>query len=75
MYQSSVPEQIIKEITGHKSDCVRTYKHTNSAQLMKASASIGGQESVENVEPKEESVKKNVEIAKTKSKTDAWPKV
>ena len=29
MFASNVPEQIIKEVTGHKSDCVRTYKRTN----------------------------------------------
>ena len=29
MYQNSVPEQIIKETTGHKSDCVRVYKRTS----------------------------------------------
>ena len=29
MYQSHIPEQIIKEITGHRSDCVRTYKRTS----------------------------------------------
>ena len=28
MYSSEIPEQIIKETTGHRSDCVRTYKRT-----------------------------------------------
>ena len=42
MYQSDVPEQVIKEITGHKSDCVRVYKRTSSEILQNASKCISG---------------------------------
>ena len=43
MYQSHVPEQIIKEITGHRSDCVRTYKRTSDEIRMEASNKISGE--------------------------------
>ena len=46
MYHQNIPEQVIKEITGHKSECVRTYKHTNKELLEKASNSISGGEVV-----------------------------
>ena len=26
MYHHGIPEQMIKEVTGHRSDCVRVYK-------------------------------------------------
>ena len=42
MYVDKIPEQVIKEITGHKSDCVRLYKRTNRDILKEASNSIGG---------------------------------
>ena len=29
MYDKDVPEQLIKEVTGHHSECVRTYKRTS----------------------------------------------
>ena len=29
MYDNDVPEQLIKEIIGHKSECVHTYKRTS----------------------------------------------
>ena len=37
MFQSEVPEKIIKEITGHKYDCVRTYKRTSDEIRQKGS--------------------------------------
>ena len=40
MYQSGVDEQVIKEITGHKSDSVRSYKRTSEELLRHASATI-----------------------------------
>ena len=43
IYQSEVPEQIIKEITGHCSDCVRTYKRMSDDIKKKASATICGE--------------------------------
>ena len=42
MYQSNVPEQIIKEITGHRSECVRIYKRTSDDIRQNASNVIGG---------------------------------
>ncbi len=40
MYNGGVNEQVIKEITGHKSDSVRAYKHTSDGLLKKASSTI-----------------------------------
>ena len=42
MFQNNISEQVIKEITGHKSDCVRVYKRTSDGLLKQASMSIGG---------------------------------
>ena len=42
MYQSLVPEQMIKEVTGHRSDCVRSYKRTNDDIRKVASNTISG---------------------------------
>ena len=33
MFADQIPEQVIKEITGHKSECVRVYKRTNTEML------------------------------------------
>ena len=49
MYANDIPEQVIKEITGHKSDCVRTYKRTPDLIKERASNTINAVESVENV--------------------------
>ena len=46
MYQSMVPEQVIKEITGHCSDCVRTYKGTSDEVRRVASSTFSGSNSV-----------------------------
>ena len=58
MYQAHVPEQVIKEINGHRSDCVRVYKRTNGELLEEASASIGGQKKrkVEEIDQKSNEV-------------------
>ena len=42
MFDSDVSEQVIKEIIGHKSDCVRVYKRTSDHLLKEASDSITG---------------------------------
>ena len=42
MYESEIPEQVIKEITGHRSECVRTYKRTPDSIKQKASVTISG---------------------------------
>ncbi len=39
MYCSGVNEQVIKEITGHKSDSVQSYKKTSESLLREASLS------------------------------------
>ncbi len=45
MYQAGIDEQVIKEFTGHKSDCVRMYKETNSDLLQKANKCVSGDQS------------------------------
>ena len=40
MYAAGIPEQVIKEITGHRSDCVRDYKRTPDLIKMDASNAI-----------------------------------
>ena len=40
MYHCGIPEQMIKEVTGHKSDCVRFYKRTCDDIREKASKTI-----------------------------------
>ena len=43
LYASNVPEQMIKEIIGHCSDCVRVYKRTTDEIRQHASCIIGGE--------------------------------
>ena len=40
MYANEVPEQLIKEITGHRSECVRSYKRTSDKLKEKASKTL-----------------------------------
>ena len=40
MYAKEIPEQIIKEVTGHRSECVRTYKRTSELLKQKASRTV-----------------------------------
>ena len=54
MFDNNVPEQIIKEVTGHKSDCVRLYKCTSEVLREQASHTVS------NV--KQESKKLKVEV-------------
>ena len=42
MFHSGIPEQVIKEVTGHRSDCVRIYKRTCDDIREKASETIAG---------------------------------
>ena len=42
LYQNDVPKQVIKEITGHTSDCVRVYKRTSDEIHDNASCTISG---------------------------------
>ena len=41
MFDKEVPEQLIKETTGHKSDCVRVYKRTSDKLRQQACSTIG----------------------------------
>ena len=63
MFQQSVPEQVIKEITGHKSDAVRLYKRTNNDLLKQGGLSICGS----NVEQNEINQTKDVQNVEHKS--------
>ncbi len=40
MYENGVDEQLIKEVTGHKSDAVRIYKHTSETLMEKACKTV-----------------------------------
>ena len=40
MYDNDVPKQIIKEVTGHKSECVCTYKRTSDQLRETASHTV-----------------------------------
>ena len=44
MYDQHIPEQMIKEVTGHKSDCVRLYKRTSDQLREEASKTVSGGE-------------------------------
>ena len=44
VFAKKVPEQVIKEITGHKSDCVCVHKCTSNAMLAEVSKVISGTE-------------------------------
>ena len=43
MYDKNVPEQLIKEVTGHRSDCVRVYKRTGDHLKQAASNVVAGE--------------------------------
>ena len=45
MYQNNIPKQVIKEVTGHKSDCVCVYKRTSDNIREEASKTIAGSKS------------------------------
>ena len=40
MFQANIPEKVIKEVTGHRSECVRVYEKTSNEMLEKASKTI-----------------------------------
>ncbi len=40
MFNSGIDEQVIKTVTGHKSDAVRDYKHTSEGLLRQAEATL-----------------------------------
>ena len=49
MYESDIPEQIIKETIGHRSDCVRIYKRTSDHLREVASKTVSGSENCKRV--------------------------
>ena len=49
MFDRNVPEQVIKETTGHKSECVCVYKHTSEVLKEAASKTISGEKPVKQV--------------------------
>ena len=42
MFQAGLPEQLIKQQTGHKSEAVRTYKRPSEAQMFEVSSVLQG---------------------------------
>ena len=42
MYKNKIPEQLIKEVTGHRSECVRTYKRMPDELREIASKTVSG---------------------------------
>ena len=49
MFAKNIPEQIIKETTGHKSECMRVYKRTSEALQESASKTVSATESPKKV--------------------------
>ena len=49
MYDNNVPEQVIKEVTGHKSKYMRTYKHVSDQLRETASHTLSTLESCSGV--------------------------
>ena len=56
MYANDIPEQVIKEITGHRSECVRTYKQTPDEIKKCTSMTISGENEVNVNKRNEDSV-------------------
>ena len=54
MFDKNVPEQVIKETTGHRSECVRVHKHTSETLQETASKTVSGKD-CENVKLEDES--------------------
>ncbi len=41
LYQEGIPEKLIKEITGHRSEAVRDYEHTGEKMKQSVSTALG----------------------------------
>lgn len=53
LYEAGMEEQLVSEITGHRSECVREYKRTTEEMKRQANAVISGCEtSVSDIAPK-----------------------
>ena len=78
MYENAVPQQVIKEVTGRKSECVRVYKHTSDSIREHVSNTISGKKCVKqdqkvlNVTQSESS---NVETEGDKTRKDPIKKL
>ena len=66
MYENNVPEQIIKEVTGHRSECVRVYKRTSDQMLENASKTISDGE-VTGTKQKESKRSESIDLCATES--------
>ena len=66
MFQKNVPEQVIKEFTGHKSDCVHLYKRT-SDQIRETASKTVSSDSIDS----DKVVKKEVVKSSKKVKKDS----
>jgi integrase len=67
MYNADIPEQLICEKTGHRSDAVRSYKRTSADQMMEASDIVQGvkkRESKPVCTPSQEAGSKCLKISK-----------
>ncbi len=72
MYSQGIDEQVIKEVTGHKSDAVRAYKRTSDDLLMQASEVIGSEKKefdIDDVKLEKCTVKRRVSDMSIRSKS------
>jgi integrase len=60
LYQAGVDEQLITEVTGHRSNAVRNYKRTTTAQKRKISEVIQGSSDGNNNSPTAKCANSNI---------------
>ena len=70
MYDKNVPEQVIKEVTGHRSECVRLYKRTSDHIREAASNTVCGESLSKRVKLDEGNVKNEEKKGQLESKGD-----
>ena len=68
MFDNQIPEQLIKETTGHKSDCVRVYKRTSEKLRQQACSTIGKVDHSSDEKSSDENSKSAVSQVKTEPK-------
>ena len=73
MYDQNVPEQIIKQVTGHRSDCVRVNKRTGDNLKRAASGVIAGEVSSKKVKLDEEVNEKGEQCVKSEANVTKSP--
>ena len=69
MYDNNIPEQLIKEVTGHRSDCVRVYKRTSDHLREAVSSTVSGENSNKKMKV-EESETGECKVKKVKKEND-----